>query len=79
MDPKRPLCRERNPDYYLGKDDGSPYFEKYTVKLFGTSATMEAALESGDITDCGIEPEKVSKFKSTRRSTFIPYPAAAIT
>ncbi len=55
---------ERNPDYYLGRNVGAPYFEKYIVKLFGTSATMLAALEAGDITYCGIEPEKVSKFKS---------------
>ena len=55
---------ERNPGYYLGKDIGAPYFERYIVKLFGTSATMLAALEAGDISYCGIEPEKVSKFKS---------------
>jgi peptide/nickel transport system substrate-binding protein len=54
---------ERNPDYYLGKDIGAPYFEKYVIKLFGTSATMLAALEAGDITYCGIEPDKVAKFK----------------
>ncbi len=54
---------ERNPDYYLGKDIGAPYFDKYIIKLFGTSATMQAALEAGDITRCGIEPDKVSRFK----------------
>jgi peptide/nickel transport system substrate-binding protein len=55
---------ERNPDYYLGKDIGAPYFEQYVVKQFGSSATMLAALEAGDITMAGIEPEKVSKFKA---------------
>jgi len=55
---------ERNPDYYLGKPVGAPYFETYTVKLFGTYATMEAALEAGDITEAGIQPDKVSKFKA---------------
>jgi peptide/nickel transport system substrate-binding protein len=54
---------ERNPDYYLAKDVGAPYFEKYVVKLFGSSATMLAALEAGDITYGGIEPDKVAKFK----------------
>jgi peptide/nickel transport system substrate-binding protein len=55
---------ERNPDYYLGKDIGAPYFNDYVVKQFGSSATMLAALEAGDITMAGIDPEKVSKFKS---------------
>jgi len=66
---------ERNPDYYLGKDDGSPYFEKYIVKMFGTSATMEAALESGDITECGIQPEKVAKFKSDPKMNVYTIPS----
>jgi len=54
---------ERNPEYYLGKDIGAPYFEQYIIKLFGTSATAHAALEAGDITYTGIDPDKVSKFK----------------
>jgi peptide/nickel transport system substrate-binding protein len=54
---------ERNPDYYLGKDIGAPYFEQYVTKLFGTSAAVHAALEAGDITYTGIEPENVAKFK----------------
>jgi peptide/nickel transport system substrate-binding protein len=54
---------ERNPDYYLGKDTGAPYFDQYIVKLFGTSATAHAALEARDITYGGIDPDKVSKFK----------------
>jgi peptide/nickel transport system substrate-binding protein len=54
---------QRNPDYYLGKSVGAPYFDEYVVKQFGSSATMLAALEAGDITMSGIEPDKVSKFK----------------
>ncbi|MFC2010907.1 ABC transporter substrate-binding protein [Chloroflexota bacterium] len=54
---------ERNPEYYLSKDTGAPYFEKYIVKIFGTSATLHAALEAGDITYTGIDPDKVGKFK----------------
>jgi peptide/nickel transport system substrate-binding protein len=54
---------ERNPDYYLGKDTGAPYFDQYIVKLFGTSATAHAALEAGDITYLSIDSDKVSKFK----------------
>ncbi len=54
---------ERNPDYYLGKYKGEPYFETYTVKLFGTSAARHAAMEAGDITSTMIEPEQAGKFK----------------
>ena len=54
---------ERNPEYYLGKDIGAPYFEQYIVKIFGTSATVHAALEARDITYTGIDPPKVGKFK----------------
>jgi peptide/nickel transport system substrate-binding protein len=57
----------RNPDFYLGQsgpDAGSPFFERFEDKLFGTSAAMQAALEAGDITHCGIEPVDVAKFKT---------------
>lgn len=54
---------ERNPEYYLGKDIEAPYFEQYIVKIFGTPATVHAALEAGDITYTGIDPDKVGKFR----------------
>lgn len=54
----------RNPEYYLGRDTGAPYFEQYIVKIFGTSATCHAALEAGDITSTGIDPPHVAKFKA---------------
>jgi len=53
----------RNPGYFLGKSDGAPFFEEYIIKMFGTSAVMQASLEAGDITYCGIEPQNVAKFK----------------
>ena len=55
---------ERNPEYYLGKDVKAPYFDKYIIKLFGTSATRQAALEAGDITYTGIEPAQANKFRN---------------
>ncbi|MFC2066996.1 ABC transporter substrate-binding protein [Chloroflexota bacterium] len=54
---------ERNPDFYLGQDSGAPHFEQYVTKLFGTPAAVHAALEAGDISYTGIEPEQVAKFK----------------
>jgi peptide/nickel transport system substrate-binding protein len=52
----------RNPGYFLGRDEGAPFFEEYIIKMFGTSAVMQAALEAGDITYCGIEPQNVAKY-----------------
>ncbi len=57
------IVMERNPDYYLGKEKGEPYFEEYEIKIFGTSAARHAAMEAGDITSTGIDPEQVMKFK----------------
>ncbi len=57
----------RNLDFYLGQsgpDAGTPFFEQFEIKLFGTSAAMQAALEAGDISLAGIEPEDVAKFKN---------------
>lgn len=53
----------RNPDFYLGQQDGSPYFEQDIDKLFGTAAARQAALEAGDIVSTGIDPSQVAKFK----------------
>jgi peptide/nickel transport system substrate-binding protein len=55
---------ERNPDYYLGKDTGAPFFSQYIVKLFNSAATRQAALEAGDITLTNIEPAEVNRFRS---------------
>ncbi len=57
---------ERNPDYYFGREKGEPYFESYTIKLFGTSAARHAAMEAGDITSTLIEPEQAGKFKNMK-------------
>lgn len=54
----------RNPDYYLGKEtNGAPFFEEYENKLLGTPAAVHAAMEAGDITYTGIDPDQVAKFQ----------------
>lgn len=73
------LVLERNPDYYLGKDVGAPYFDQYIIKLFGTPATRQAALEAGDITSTGIEPEQVNKFRSLKNVKVYTVPNAGCT
>jgi peptide/nickel transport system substrate-binding protein len=58
----------RNPDYFLGKENGgAPFFQDYIIKMFGTSAVMQSALEAGDITFCGLEPQNVAKFKAMNK------------
>ena len=70
---------ERNPDYYLGKPVGAPYFEQYVIKIFGSSAPMLAALEAGDITSCGIEPEKAAKFNRIKNINVYIVPSSGYT
>jgi len=67
---------ERNPDYYLGKPVGAPYFKQYIVKIFGTSATRQAALEAGDITYTGIEPEQANRFRNMENIQVFTVPSA---
>jgi peptide/nickel transport system substrate-binding protein len=69
----------RNPDFFLGQngpDAGTPFFEHYEIKIFGTSAAMLAALEAGDITHAGIEPEQVAKFKNMKQIKVYTEPTA---
>ncbi|MBI4217090.1 MAG: hypothetical protein HY687_06890 [Chloroflexi bacterium] len=54
----------RNPEFFLGKEDGAPFFTERIIKIFGTPAATMAALEAGDITAAGIDPAQVAKFKS---------------
>jgi len=70
---------ERNPDYYLGKDIGAPYFDQYIVKLFGTPATRQAALEAGDITYTGIEPEQATRFRNMENIKVYTIPSGGCT
>jgi peptide/nickel transport system substrate-binding protein len=70
---------ERNPEYYLGKDVGAPYFEQYIIKLFGTPATRQAALEAGDITYTGIEPEQANRFRNMENIKVYTIPSGACT
>ncbi len=67
---------ERNPGFYLGQGDGSPYFEQYETKLFGNSQALLAALEAGDITFSGIEPEQVAKFKQLTKVNVYTLPTS---
>jgi peptide/nickel transport system substrate-binding protein len=67
---------DRNPDYYLGKTDHSPYFQQWETKIFGTSAATLAALEAGDISNAGIAPEQVAKFKQLPKIAVYTIPSS---
>ncbi len=67
---------ERNPDYYLGREKGEPYFETYTIKIFGSSAARHAAMEAGDITSTDIDPEQVKKFREMKGIVVYTIPTA---
>jgi len=70
---------ERNPDYYLGKDTGAPFFERYVVKIFGTPAARHAALEAGDITSTDIDPLQVRKFREMKDINVYTTPTSGYT
>jgi len=70
---------ERNPDYYLGKESGAPYFEKYIVKILGTPAARHAALEAGDITSAAIDPLQVKKFREMEHINVYSRPTSGYT
>lgn len=70
---------ERNPDYYLGKNTGAPYFKEYVIQLFATSPARHAALEAGDITYAPIEPEYAKKFKEMRGINVYTVPTSSYT
>jgi len=68
---------ERNPEYYLGKDVGAPYFEQRIVKILGTPAIRHAALEAGDITYTGIDPAQVAKFQAVEHINVYTVPTSS--
>ncbi|MEE8401149.1 MAG: ABC transporter substrate-binding protein, partial [Candidatus Hydrothermarchaeaceae archaeon] len=70
---------ERNPDYYLGRETGAPFFERYIIKVFGTPAARHAALEAGDITSTEIDPLLVKKFMDISRISVYTNPTSGYT
>jgi peptide/nickel transport system substrate-binding protein len=69
----------RNPDYYLGKQDGSPYFDHYVIRLFATPAAAQTALEAGEITQTDLAVSQVARFKQSENVTVYTLPSASYT
>ncbi|MDD5398247.1 MAG: ABC transporter substrate-binding protein [Dehalococcoidia bacterium] len=58
------IVLERNPYYYLGKDNGAPYFEKYIINQPGMQQTINEGLNDGQISFAFIEPQDANSFRS---------------
>jgi len=55
---------KRNPDYYLGKTTGAPYFEKYTIKPFGLQQLVNDSVSTGRVSFAYVEPQDAAGFLS---------------
>ncbi len=55
---------KRNPDYFLGKSTGAPYFETYTIKPFGLQQLIYDALTEGRVSFTFIEPQEANSMRS---------------
>jgi peptide/nickel transport system substrate-binding protein len=54
---------KRNPDYYLGKETGAPYFETYTIKQFGLQSMLTEELSQGNVSYGYIEPQDANSVR----------------
>jgi peptide/nickel transport system substrate-binding protein len=64
----------RNPDYYLGKETGAPYFEKYVIKTFGLQQLINDALTAGKISSAYIEPQDANTYRSQGNTSVYTIP-----
>ena len=71
----------RNPDYYMHDAEelpekwrGSPYFDRYSIKVIPEESTRLAALRTGEVTATGIPPSKVKQFEDLNRINVIQAP-----
>jgi peptide/nickel transport system substrate-binding protein len=55
---------QRNPDYYLGKESGAPFFKQYRIKQYGLQQLLNDDLEAGKITYAFVEPDQANYFRS---------------
>jgi peptide/nickel transport system substrate-binding protein len=65
---------KRNPDYYLGKTTGAPYFETYTIKQYGLKQMMAEDLSEGKISSAYIEPQEANTFRSQGKTNVYTVP-----
>ena len=64
----------RNPDYYLARDNGAPYFEKYTIKQMGLQSAINEALSAGAVSYTYIEPQDANSFRNNKDLSVVTVP-----
>ena len=64
----------RNPDYYLGKTTGAPYFESYRIKQYGLEAMMSESLSNGEVTYGYVQPQDANSFRGEGKITVYAVP-----
>jgi peptide/nickel transport system substrate-binding protein len=69
------LVMTRNPDYYLGKDSGAPYFEGYTINQPGLQQSINEGLNSGQITYAFVEPQDANTFRNNKDLKVVTAPS----
>lgn len=79
------LKYKRNDNYYLRKwakkDDAvpdiwaeAPYFDNFSIQLFGEESTMRSALKAGEIQEAGIAATKIDNFQDRKDITLYENP-----
>jgi len=64
----------RNPSYYLARDNGAPYFEKYSIRQMGLQSEINDALTEGKISYAYIEPQDANTFRSNKDLNVVTVP-----
>jgi len=69
------LVMERNPDYYLGKDNGAPYFEGYVINQPGMQDAINEGLNNGSISYAFVEPQDANTFRNNKDLKVVTAPS----
>ena len=64
----------RNPSYYLARDNGAPYFEKYTIMQMGLQSAINEALSAGTVSYTYIEPQDANTFRNNKDLNVVTVP-----
>ncbi len=64
----------RNPNYYLARDNGAPYFEKYTIKQMGLQSDINDALNAGTVSYAYVEPQDANDFRNNKDLNVVTVP-----
>ncbi|MFA5077930.1 MAG: ABC transporter substrate-binding protein [Dehalococcoidia bacterium] len=69
------LVMQRNPGYYLGKDNGAPYFEQYIINQPGLQENINEGLDKGSISYAFIEPQDANTFRGNPNLKVVTIPS----